>query len=74
MSDGVTGIDKSIAQIFGGLPHQKSVVHLQGNLKAYVARDHRAGPAEDIGQVMGVDDPKHRIDDAVKQVGHLSAK
>ena len=49
MPDGPVGIDKAIAEIFGGTPHQKCVVHLQGNLKAYVAREHWAGPAEDIG-------------------------
>ena len=43
-------------------------------MKAYVARDHRTAPAEDIGQVMGVDNPKQRIDNVVKQVEHLSAK
>ena len=57
-----------------GIPHQKCVEHLQGDLEAYAARDHRAAPAEDIRQVMGVDDPGNRIDGGLKEVENISAK
>ena len=74
MSDGLAAIDKTIFQIFGGIPHEECVVHLQRDLKAYVARDNQAEPAKDIRQVIGVDGSSHRIDDAFKQVEHLSVK
>ena len=64
--DRLIGIDKASTQVFNGIPHQKCVVHLQGNLQSYVAHVRWA--------VMDVDDPSHRLDDAVKEVKHLSAK
>jgi transposase-like protein len=41
VSDGLSGLDKSISKAFSGTPHQKCIVHLQRNLYAMVRREDR---------------------------------
>ena len=38
VSDGLSGINKAISQVYNKTPHQKCVVHLQRTLQSYIRR------------------------------------
>ena len=74
VSDGLTGLDNAISQVFNQADHQKCIVHLQRNLKAYVDRDDRKELAEDIREILSPDDADYTVDMALNAVVDLTDK
>lgn len=74
VSDGLSGIEKSIAEEFSGAAHQKCIVHLQRNLKAYVRREDRSELAEDIRNILSPDDAKQTKEKALNMLVDFELK
>jgi len=74
VSDGLSGLDRAISQIYNQTPHQKCIVHLQRTLQAYVRREDKAELAEDVRQVLSPDIANYTKEDAYESLLDLSAK
>lgn len=74
VSDGLTGLDHAIAQVYPGTPHQKCIVHLQRNLQAYVSKDDKKELAQDIRDVLSPDDPNYTKNQAYQALIDLAQK
>jgi transposase-like protein len=56
ISDNLTQLEGSIAEVFPESQHQKCIVHLQRNLSTYVRREDRKELAEDMRWIFSPDD------------------
>jgi transposase-like protein len=65
VSDALSGIDKAISKVFPQAEHQKCIVHLQRNLKAYVHKDDRKELAEDVRNLLSPDNESHTLEKAL---------
>lgn len=74
VSDGLSGLEKSIAEQFSGTPHQKCIVHLQRNLQAYVRHEDKKELAEDIRQILSPDDKNHTKEKALNMLVDFEIK
>ena len=74
VSDGISGLDNAISKAFNQADHQKCIVHLQRNLKAYVDKDDRKELAEDVREILSPDDADYTIEMALNAVVDLSEK
>ena len=74
VSDGLTGLDKSISEVFSGTPHQKCIVHLQRNLHAKVRREDRKELAQDVRDILLPNDVNHTKEKALNLVNQLADK
>ena len=74
VSDGLTGLDNAIAQVYRNTPHQKCIVHLQRNLQSYVARENKKELAQYIRDVLSPDDPTYTQQQAHQSLIDLAEK
>lgn len=74
VSDGLTGLDNAISQVYPNTPHQKCIVHLQRNLQAYVSKEDKAELAQDIREVLSPDDKSYTKEQAHQALIDLSEK
>ena len=74
VSDGLSGLDKSISEAFSGTPHQKCIVHLQRNLHAMVRREDRKELAQDVRDILLPNDENHTKEKALVLVSQLFIK
>ena len=74
VSDGLSGLESSIAEKFSGTPHQKCIVHLQRNLSAYVRTEDKKELAEDIRQILSPDDEKYTKEEALNSLVDFAEK
>jgi len=56
ISDGLSGLDKTISQEFTNTPHQKCIVHLHRILQGYVRSSDKKDLAADFREVLSPDD------------------
>lgn len=65
----------TIAQVYPNTPHQKCIIHLQGNLQTYVSKKDRQELAQDIRAILSPDDPNNNnIEVANKSLINLAKK
>ncbi len=74
VSDGLAGLDNTIAQSFPNTPHQKCCVHLQRNLSAMVRREDKKELAQDVRNVLSPDNENHTKEKAIVLVNELADK
>ncbi len=74
VSDGIAGLDQSIAQLFPCSAHQKCIVHLQRNLQAYVPREDKSELAQDIRELLSPENEIYTIDQALENTVQLKEK
>ena len=74
VSDGLSGLEKSISSVFGGTPHQKCIVHLQRILKDYVRPKDREELAEDMRYVFSPEKDNYTQDMAHKALLNVGDK
>ena len=74
VSDGLTGLDSAISEIFPNTPHQKCIVHLQRRLQTYVARKDKEELAQDIRDLLAPDDENHTKEKAYQSLCNLAEK
>ncbi len=74
VSDGLAGLDSTIAQSFPNTPHQKCCVHLQRNLSAMVRREDKKELAQDVRDVLSPDNENHTKEKALVLVNELVGK
>ena len=74
VSDGLSGLDGSIAEYFPKTPHQKCIVHLQRNLQALVSKNDRQELAKDIRDVLSPDDANYTKEMAYQALIDLADK
>lgn len=74
VSDGITGINTAIDKVYPMAEHQKCIVHLQRNVKAYVRKEDRAELAEDIRILLSPDKADYTQEQALKNVNNLHEK
>lgn len=68
VSDGLSGIEKSITKNFPNTPHQKCTVHLTRNLLSFVRKEDKKELAEDIREVLSPDKIDYTCDEAIKKL------
>lgn len=74
VSDGLTGLDKKIVEIFGKTPHQKCIVHLQRNLSAYVRNNDKKELAADFRAILSPDDNGNSLEKVEEKLKEMSIK
>lgn len=73
VSDSLTGIDNAISKKFH-CPHQKCIVHLHKNLALHVRSTDRKELANDLRELLNVEDKQYRITDALREFDLFKAK
>jgi len=68
VSDGLSGLEKTISEEFSKTPHQKCIVHLQRILQAYVRTEDKKELAEDFRQVLSPDDKDYTKEQAYQSL------
>ncbi len=68
VSDGLSGLEKTISEEFNKVPHQKCIVHLQRTLQAYVRTEDKKELAEDFRQVLSPDDKDYTKEQAYQSI------
>jgi transposase-like protein len=74
VSDGLSGLEKAISQVYNKTPHQKCIVHLQRTLQSYVRREDKAELAEDLREVFSPEDANNTKEKAHQALIDLSEK
>jgi transposase-like protein len=74
VSDGLSGLDSTIAETFPRTPHQKCCVHLQRNLSAMVRREDKKELAQDVRDILSPDNKEHTKGKAMVLVDELANK
>jgi len=74
VSDGLSGLEKAISQVYNKTPHQKCIVHLQRTLVSYVRKDDKTELSEDLRAVFSPDDANYTKEEAYQAVIDLSEK
>ena len=64
ISDGLSGLDKTVSQEFSNTPHQKCIVHLQRILQNHVRGDDKKAVAADFRDVLSPDDESYTMSKA----------
>lgn len=74
VSDGLSGLESSIAEMFNKSPHQKCIVHLQRILQAYVRSEDKKQLAADFRNVLSPDKEDYTKDQACEALMKFSEK
>lgn len=74
ISDGLSGLDKIIAQELSNTPHQKCIVHLQRILQNFVRSEDKKEIASDFREVLCPDDESYTKDKAYNLLQNFGNK
>lgn len=74
ISDGLSGIESAISEIFNKTPHQKCIVHLQRNLQTYVRTEDKKELAEDFREVLSPDNENYTKTQALSNLMNFGEK
>ncbi|MCP4055586.1 MAG: IS256 family transposase [Mesoflavibacter sp.] len=74
VSDGLTGLEKAIANEFSATPHQKCIVHLQRALQSYVRREDKEELAADVRYLLSPDDALYTKEQVPERLSALQQK
>jgi transposase-like protein len=74
VSDGLTGLEKAIANEFSATPHQKCIVHLQRALQSYVRREDKEELAADVRYLLSPDDALYTKEQVPERLNALQQK